>query len=100
MSYSELERGHFFITTDFVGHIARTAGAGAAPLNNIFLDNIYRLIGIVRITTGLSLFCLWLTMVLIQIGLPIFRMDVDKQVRQAPEAVAYKRSLAQASTRP
>lgn len=45
--YSDLERGNFFITTDFVGHIARTAGAGAAPLNNVFIDNIYRLIGIV-----------------------------------------------------
>lgn len=43
----DLERGNFLIATDLVGHLARMAALGASPCNNIFMDQLYRLIGIV-----------------------------------------------------
>ncbi|KAK9896468.1 NAD(P)-binding protein, partial [Cystobasidium minutum MCA 4210] len=70
-----LEKGHFLIATDLVGHLARMAALGASPCNNVFMDQIYRLIGI--------------------IGLPIWRMGVDKEVKNSPEAVNYRQSLQQ-----
>lgn len=42
-----LEKGHFFVTSDWIGEFARSSCGPATPLNNIFIDQIYRLIAIV-----------------------------------------------------
>jgi len=66
-----LERGHFHITSDPIGHLFRNSMRGIAPRSTFFLDGFWSFVG--------------------GIGLPIWRVMVDGQVRkhgkQSPEEV-------------
>lgn len=44
---SGIARGDFHITGEFLGHLFRSTGRGVSPYNNVFLDSIYGLIGVV-----------------------------------------------------
>ncbi|PSR73882.1 hypothetical protein PHLCEN_2v10302 [Hermanssonia centrifuga] len=56
-----VEKGQFHITYDFIGNVFRASTRGSSPGNNSLLDQVYSMIG--------------------AIALPIWRKDVDKQVR-------------------
>jgi 3-dehydrosphinganine reductase len=53
-------RGNFHINSEVLGNIFRTSTRGTTPYNNVLMDLVYSLIGLV--------------------GLPIWRMTVDKQI--------------------
>lgn len=59
--FEGIARGDFHITGEFLGHLFRSTGRGVSPYNNVFLDSIYGLIGV--------------------IGLPIWRRSVDKLIK-------------------
>ncbi|GJE95386.1 hypothetical protein PsYK624_115700 [Phanerochaete sordida] len=57
--------GRFHITYDFIGHVFRCSSRGSSPGNGGLLDQVYVLIGM--------------------IGLPLWRRDVDREVRKHTE---------------
>ncbi|KAK1223037.1 3-dehydrosphinganine reductase [Marasmius sp. AFHP31] len=60
-----VQNGYFHITTDILGNIFRSSTRGATPGNNIILDWVYGLVGM--------------------IGLPIWRRSVDVTIRKNRE---------------
>ncbi len=75
-----VEKGQFHITYDFIGNVFRTSTRGSSPGNNSLLDQVYSMIGAVRVIYPQSIVD-HLFKSDMQIALPIWRKDVDKQVR-------------------
>lgn len=100
-----VEKGKFHITYGFIGNTFRASTRGSSPGNSSLLDQVYMLIGMVR-PSSQSIFSVLpshLPRTIVsslcscekknaQIGLPLWRRDVDKQVRaHTEEHYAYLR---------
>ena len=77
-----VQRGDFNITDTFNGDAFRTNTRGSTPWNGIIKDTIYGVIGFVSTPRGAI--CIRM-LTCVQIGIPLWRMGVDRTVRKHSE---------------
>ena len=73
----QLERGHFMITTDFLGDLIRNTMRGIAPRNTLFYDGLLHSVG--------------------AFAFPVWRQFADNLVRNHPEAKEQASKLRESS---